>query len=86
MDFVIWRGWHFLELPFHSTCKCNVPNHHGNPCRVTGTIVGHLEGLAEEIGGELDRQNELIPKINEKVHKVSGDIEAVSDHLHSHLK
>ena len=63
----------------------NVTYHHGNQCRETGKIVDNLEGLAEEIGEELDRQNELIPKITDKVTKVTVDVKATTDHLQSNL-
>ena len=65
---------------------CNVTHHHGNPCRETGRIVDDLEGLAGEIGLELDRQNELIPKITDKVNKVTVDINDATDHLRGNLK
>ena len=47
--------------------------------------MDNLEGLAGEIGEELDRQNELIPKITDKVNKVVVDVNAATDHLRTKL-
>ena len=41
-------------------------------CRAVGDILGNLKGIATDMGGELDRQNKQLDRINKK-----GDVNIV---------
>jgi len=41
-------------------------------CRVVGHVLGNLKGMAQEMGSEIDRQNDQIVRIDDKagVHNI----------------
>ena len=63
----IWGKYCFIER-----CYGMITNHILLLYRVVEGVLGNLKGMAQEMGGELDRQNKQIDRLDKKaqVHDV----------------